>query len=43
MTAFWMTCYVLIWPLIVAGTLFYIARAFFAEWRESRRRGERII
>ncbi|WP_218044407.1 putative transporter small subunit [Paramicrobacterium chengjingii] len=38
-----LTVYVLIWPLIVAGTLYYIASAFFREWREARREGRRLI
>lgn len=43
MSAFFLTLYVLVFPVVVAGTLYYIARAFFREWRESRARGERII
>lgn len=41
--AFWLTVYVLIWPVIVAGTLFYIVRAFYNEWREAKREGRQII
>lgn len=43
MSTFWLTAYVLVWPILVAGTLFYIARAFFTEWREARRQGKRIV
>lgn len=43
MSAFWLTAYVLIWPLIVAAVLFYIARAFFREWRAARRKGVPLI
>lgn len=32
-----LTVYVLIWPVIVAGTLFVITRAFLREWRQARR------
>ncbi|MDN6169221.1 MAG: putative transporter small subunit [Micrococcaceae bacterium] len=32
-----LTVYMLIWPVIVAGTLFVIARAFLREWRQARR------
>lgn len=43
MSALWLTVYVLVWPVIVAGTLIYIARAFFSEWRQARREGKRMI
>jgi len=38
-----LTCYVLIWPVIVAGTLFVILRAFFRDWQTARRQGRSII
>lgn len=38
-----LTAYVLVWPAIVAAVLFFIARGFFKEWRESRREGRPII
>ncbi|MGO3146329.1 MAG: putative transporter small subunit [Leucobacter sp.] len=38
-----LTTYVLIWPVIVAGTLFVIVRAFYREWREAKREGRQII
>ena len=37
-----LTVYVLIRPVLVAGALFVISRAFFNEWRQARRRGEDI-
>ncbi|WP_225217257.1 MULTISPECIES: putative transporter small subunit [Arthrobacter] len=43
MTVFWLTVYVLIWPVIVAGTLAVICRGFFRDWAEARREGRRII
>lgn len=43
MSVFWLTVYVLIWPLIVAGTLFVIVRAFWREWREARREGRSLV
>ncbi len=43
MTTVLLTTYVLVWPVIVAGTLIYIAKAFWGEWRAARARGERII
>lgn len=42
-TTFWLTLYVLVWPAIVAGTLFVIMRAFFRDLRKARRRDETII
>lgn len=38
-----LTVYVLIWPFIVAGTLFIIVRAFLKEWAQARREGRQII
>lgn len=43
MTTILLTCYVLIWPLLVAVVLFTISRGFIAEWREARREGRSII
>jgi len=43
MSAFWLTAYVLVWPVIVAGVLYFIASAFFREWREARRKGVPLI
>lgn len=43
MNAFWLTAYVLIWPVVVALVLAFIARRFFTEWLEARRRGEPMI
>jgi len=38
-----LTLYVLIWPVIVAATLWVITRGFFAEWRQARQEGRSII
>lgn len=38
-----LTIYVLMWPVIVAGTLFMICKGFFRDWAESRREGRSII
>ncbi|EPR76659.1 hypothetical protein ADILRU_0984 [Leifsonia rubra CMS 76R] len=35
--------YMLIWPVIVAGVLFVLVRAFLADWRKSRSEGRSII
>lgn len=43
MVTFWLTVYVLVWPLIVAAVLVQISRAFFRDWAESRREGRSII
>lgn len=43
MTAIWLTAYVLVWPVIVAAVLLFIAGAFFKEWGEARRKGEPLI
>lgn len=38
-----LTLYVLVWPVIVAGTLAVIVRAFYREWREAKAKGRSII
>ncbi|MEE6281393.1 putative transporter small subunit [Georgenia sunbinii] len=43
MTTFFLTLYVLVWPVIVAGVLIFISRGFLKDWREARREGRRII
>jgi hypothetical protein len=43
METIWLTVYVLIWPVIVAGVLVQIVRAFFRDWVQSRREGRSII
>lgn len=35
--------YVLMWPVLVAVVLFFIARGFFRDWREAREEGRPII
>ncbi|GHD03747.1 putative transporter small subunit [Zhihengliuella salsuginis] len=43
METFFLTLYVLIWPVLVAGVLFGIARSFLREWATARREGRRLI
>lgn len=43
MTTIALSVYVLTWPVIVAGVLFVISRAFYREWAEARRRGQSMI
>ena len=43
MATFWLTVYVLAWPVIVAGVLLQIVRAFFHDWNKSRKDGRSII
>lgn len=43
MTTFWLTVYVVIWPLLTAGTLAVIVRAFYREWKQARDEGREII
>ncbi|ANH38707.1 hypothetical protein I601_2283 [Nocardioides dokdonensis FR1436] len=38
-----LTLYVLIWPVVVAGVLFVICRAFLREWTSARREGRDLI
>lgn len=43
MSTMWLTAYVLVWPVIVVGTLFVIIRAFYRDWREAKREGRDLI
>lgn len=43
MTTFFLSLYVLVWPVIVVAVLFFISRAFIQEWLQARRNGEDII
>lgn len=38
-----LTVYVLMWPVLVAGTLFALCRGFLRDWLEARREGRGII
>ncbi|WP_168211677.1 putative transporter small subunit [Ruania zhangjianzhongii] len=38
-----LTAYVLIWPVLVAGVLFVICKAFFSEWRTARKEGRDLV
>jgi len=38
-----LTLYVLVWPVIVAGTLAVLIRAFVKDAREARKKGQQII
>jgi len=38
-----LTIYFLVWPVIVAGVLFVIARGFLRELRQAKREGRPII
>ncbi|MEW1980662.1 putative transporter small subunit [Citricoccus sp. NPDC079358] len=43
MTTVLLTVYVLMWPVIVAFVLFFIARGFFRDVSESKKAGRPII
>lgn len=43
MTTVALSAYILMWPVIVAGVLFVISRAFFREWAEARRNGQGMV
>ena len=43
MTSLALTLYVLVWPVVVALVMFFIARGFISEWREAKRNGEDLI
>lgn len=43
MEPFFLTLYVLVWPVIVAGTLFVICRGFLKEWLAARREDRTLV
>ncbi|WP_026919446.1 putative transporter small subunit [Gordonia shandongensis] len=43
MSEFWLTLYVLVWPVLTLGTLSVIVRGFYREWRKARDEGRTII
>ena len=43
MSVCFLTLYVLVWLVVVAGTLYVICRAFFKEWAQARREGRPLI
>ncbi|HLU92371.1 MAG TPA: putative transporter small subunit [Pedomonas sp.] len=43
MQTFLMSAYVLMWPVVVAGVLFFIARGFLREWKEAREKGVPMV
>lgn len=43
MTTAVLTSYILVWPVLVAGVLFVISRAFMREWAAARREGKPMI
>ncbi|MFM1721897.1 MULTISPECIES: putative transporter small subunit [Rhodococcus] len=43
MNAVVLTAYVLIWPVLVAATLFVITRGAVREWVAARRSGEDLV
>lgn len=38
-----LTVYVLIWPVIVAGVLWSVCKAFLKDWTEARKAGRSIV
>ncbi|WP_229729435.1 putative transporter small subunit [Agaricicola taiwanensis] len=43
MSPLFLTVYVLIWPLLVAGVLFALASAFIREWRQAKSEGSSLV
>lgn len=38
-----LTIYVLMWPVLVAGVLIVLVRAFSREWRNAKREGRSLV
>lgn len=43
MTTVALTLYVLIWPVLVAGVLITVVRAFLREWAQARAEGRDLV
>lgn len=43
MNSIWLSAYVLVWRVIVAGVLLFIASAFVKEWKQARREGKSLV
>ena len=43
MSPTFLTIYVLMWPVLVAGVLFALVRAFSREWRNAKQEGRSLI
>lgn len=43
MTTVLLTVYVLMWPVIVAVTLYAIAHGFFKDWKKARKEGISLV
>ncbi|CAM3032430.1 MAPEG family protein [Prescottella defluvii] len=43
MNTVFLTVYVLIWPILVAATLFVITRGAVREWADARRTGKDLV
>ena len=43
MSPMFLTVYVLMWPVLVAGVLFVLVRAFSREWRKARQAGRPLV
>ncbi|MET4004510.1 MULTISPECIES: putative transporter small subunit [Arthrobacter] len=43
MSVFFLTLYILIWPVIVAGVLYVLGKAFIQEIRAAKREGRPLI
>lgn len=43
MSEFWLTLYVLAWPVVVAGVLYVLGKAFIQEILDAKREGRPLI
>ena len=43
MSPMFLTVYVLMWPLLVAGVLIVLVHAFSREWRKAREEGRPLV
>lgn len=43
MSPMFLTIYVLMWPVLVAGVLFVLVRAFSREWHKAKQEGRSLV
>lgn len=43
MSAFWLTTYILVWPVISAGILAMLLVSLVRDWKAARRKGTSLV
>lgn len=43
MSTFWITAYILVWPIVAAGVLGVLILSMLRDWRVARREGHELV